>query len=642
MAAGMYRPVTDPDEVRKYLSGSPIAAFDFETVPDEQYRDDVKAALDPHKAHIAGVSFSVSEDDGIYVPMSHRIGINTDHAAMITLLAEFAADSSIIKVAHNISFESMFLYQHGIILQQPCYDTIAAAQMTLKNNTQFRNLSDSGLKTLVPELLDVELPSFDDVTNGRHFDELDPSDPETVRYTCADADYTLRLYHLFNGWFETYLPKHRAIAERIESPTAVYCGLMKYNGVLVDSRLMADKAAECEQKHTRLRDEIAFIIGDINIGANASTSAFKKYLYRDLKLPVLKTTAKYQEAADDEALVLLAGWCEKNRPELAPLFKLVKDYRRWGKIKSAYINSYAKHINSATGRIHPQLLPLGTESGRLACRAPTLQNQISGGEINVRSFLIAPPGKSLVELDYSQIEARLAAYLSGDEQLLDLYEKAGDLHAMTTAAVFRISPEEAADRHHPLYKHRRTVAKTTFFGFLYGIYGKSLQRNLMLNAGINTTVDECKMFLENLTRSYPTLAQWQKHTIEAARSRCYAETKFGRRRYFPLIRSEDFMKRGNAERSALNHGVQGLAADLLKLAMARLIAVLPPHVRPLFTVHDSLVFEVPDDYIAESLMLIKAAMEEAPPIPTFDIPIVAEVSVGKNYGHMEEIEIPKI
>jgi len=319
----------------------------------------------------------------------------------------------------------------------------------------------------------------------------------------------------------------------------------------------------------------------------------------------------------------------------------VQDYRRWGKIKSTYIDGYAKYINSVTERIHPQLLPLGTESGRFACRAPNIQNQVSGGEINVRSFIIASPGKSLIELDYSQIEVRLAAYLSRDEQLLNLYEKAGDLHAMTTAAVFRISPEEAADRHNPLYKHRRTVAKTTFFGFLYGIYGKSLQRNLMLNAGISSTVDECKMFLENLARSYPTLSQWQKHTIEISRSRCYAETEFGRRRYVPLIRSEDFMKRGNAERSALNHGVQGLAADLLKLAMARLIAVLPSYVRPLFTVHDSLVFEAPDDCTTESVTLIKAAMEKIPPIPAFDMPIVAEISVGKNYGSMEEMEQPK-
>ncbi len=142
----------------------------------------------------------------------------------------------------------MFLYALGIVVQPPCYDTIAAAQMTLKNNTEFRSLTDSGLKTLVAKLFEVELPSFETVTAGRYFDELDPRDTETIRYACTDSDYTLRLYHLFNNWFDRYLPKHRYVVEEIESPTAVYVGLMKYNGLLVDRELMLKKQADAEAK----------------------------------------------------------------------------------------------------------------------------------------------------------------------------------------------------------------------------------------------------------------------------------------------------------------------------------------------------------------------------------------------------------
>jgi DNA polymerase I-like protein with 3'-5' exonuclease and polymerase domains len=371
----MYKCVTKTADVREYISTASAVGLDIETSPLEQYRNEEKAALDAHKSQITGISFSKGEDSGIYVPLTHRIGNNIDNSTEFwEYLAEFLQNHTMPIIIHNAAFESAFFYARGIVVQEPLYDTIAASQLTLKSNTGYRTLADSGLKTLVPELLGVELPSFNDVTAGRHFDELDPNDSETIRYACADSDFALRLYHLFNGWFDKWLPKHRYIVEQIESPTAVYVGLMKYNGLLVDGELMTKKATECEGRLAKLRDEITFIIGDVPIGANCSTSAFKKYLYNDLKLPVLKTTAKYQEAADDETMILLAEWCEQNRKELVPLFKLIQEYRRVGKIYSTYVEGYRKHINSATGRIHSDLMPLATETGRFASRNPNLQN----------------------------------------------------------------------------------------------------------------------------------------------------------------------------------------------------------------------------------------------------------------------------
>jgi DNA polymerase-1 len=262
----------------------------------------------PINADIVRVSFSISEGTAVYVPLRHKTGKNAGSPDKIMqwLAKSVFENKEIVKIAHNLSFEAMFLYALGVVLQPPCYDTIAAAQMTLKSNTAFRTLSDSGLKTLAQELFSAELPSFETVTAGRYFDELDPRDEQTIRYACADSDFTLRLYHLFNNWFDRYLPKYRFIVEKLESPAAVYVGLMKYNGLLTDKELMLKKQAEAEAKLAELRDNIAFMIGDVNIGANASTSAFKKYLYEDLKLPVFKTMAKYQEAMDDEAMILLA------------------------------------------------------------------------------------------------------------------------------------------------------------------------------------------------------------------------------------------------------------------------------------------------------------------------------------------------
>jgi len=629
----MYRLVTEIGEVREYLSGSPAIAFDLETAPDDPYRDDERAALDPHKAHIAGVSFSAAESDGIYVPLAHKQGTNADHAEMLALLAEFAADFNIIKVAHNLAFESMFLYKHGIVLQQPCYDTIAAAQMTLKGNTAFRALADSGLKTLAAVLLGEELPTFSEVTGGRHFDELDPADHETIRYACADADYTLRLYHLLNGWFDRWLPKHRIIVEQVESPTAVYCGLMKFNGLLVDTARMDARAAECEERLTKLREEITFIGGDINIGANASTSAFKQYLYKDLGLPVLKTTAKYQEAADDEAMVLLAEWCETNRPDLVPLFRLVQDYRRWGKVKSTYIDGYAKHINTATGRIHADLFPLGTETGRFAARKPNLQNMPRAGadDVGVRNFFIAPEGKALLSLDFSQIELRVGAFYCRDEKMLETYRAGGDIHDQTATVIY------GAGKHD---KEQRVIAKNVNFGTFFGLFPRGLQRTLKFKAGLNVTLEQCERIIANLKAGYPKLSGWQEEAKTVTRRRSYTETWLGRRRYLPGITSTDWSKRTFSERCALNSPIQGTAADIFKLALGRIIAGLParPWLRPLLQIHDEILFEVPVDKTSEAIRFIKGCME-AQPFPEFDIPIIAEAATGARFGEMKEVEV---
>jgi len=250
-----YRCITGLDELAAYLEGANVVAFDFETSPTEAYRHEERAALDAHKARIAGVSLSVSEGTAVYVPLAHRAGRNAEDSEGILqyLKAALFENSGIIKVAHNLAFEAMFLYALGIVVQPPCYDTIAAAQLTLKNKEEFRGLGDSGLKLLATTLFQAEMPDFQTVTNGRHFDELDPESEETIRYACADADYTLQLYHRFNQWFDKYLPQHRHIVESVESPTAVYCGLMKYNGVPMDKATMLIKQQEAEEKLSNLR-----------------------------------------------------------------------------------------------------------------------------------------------------------------------------------------------------------------------------------------------------------------------------------------------------------------------------------------------------------------------------------------------------
>lgn len=637
-----YRCVTELYELQEYIGKAEVIAFDFETAPIDQYRDEKFAALDPHKSVIAGISFSVSEGTAVYVPLSHRVGDNAkNHAEIINWLSRTVfMNDKITKVAHNLSFETMFLYALDIIVQPPVYDTIAASQLTLKNSTTYRDLHDSGLKTLVPELFDTQMPKFEEVTAGRHFDELDPSDAETVRYACADSDYTLRLYFLFNNWFDRYLPKHRYICEEIESPTAIYVGLMKYNGLLVDKDLMLSKQIEAEQKLITLKENIAFIIGDVEIGANAGTAAFKKYLYKDLDLPVLKTTAKYQEAADDEAMILLSDWCKENRVELVPLFELIQEYRKWSKIKSTYIDGYLAHINTKTGRIHPDLFPLGTETGRFASRKPNLQNmpRSDGDLIDVRNFIIAPEGKVLLSLDFSQIELRVGAFYCRDEKMLETYRSGGDIHAQTTSVIYKIPFEQAVDKNAEHYKEHRSIAKNCNFGVFFGLFAKGLKRNLKFKAGFDTSLLECEEIIRNLKAGYPMLASWQEDVKQRAEFRKYTETYLDRRRYLEQINSSDWGKKSFAGRCALNTPIQGTAADILKLALVRLIQGLPERawMKPLLQIHDELLFEIPEDKVQESVDFIKMCMETNP-FDAFDIPIIAEAAVGHSFGSLNEI-----
>ena len=497
------------------------------------------------------------------------------------------------------------------------------------------------LKTLVPQLLGVDLPSFEAVTAGRHFDELDPQDAETIRYACADSDFALRLYRLFNRWFDRFLPRHRAIVEALESPTAVYCGLMAYNGVRMDRAAMEEKQAEAETRLRTLRAEIDGITGGVEIGANASTSAFKRYLYETLALPVVKTTARYQEAADDETMIRLREWCAANRPELCRLFDLIQEYRKWAKLKSTYLDGYLRHLSSVTGCIHPDYLPLGTETGRFAVRNPNLQNMPRKGSdpIGIRRLFRAAPGCRFLSVDFSQIELRVGAFYCRDDTMLETYRSGGDIHAQTTSVIYHIPFAQAVDKNAPDYKERRTIAKNCNFGVFYGLFPKGLQRTLHFKAGLETPLETCEQIIENLKRGYPGLSRWQDTVKRQAAARHYSETWLGRRRYLPGITSQDWAKRSFAERCALNTPIQGTAADILKLALGRLLQGLPerPWLRPLLQIHDELVFELPEARQEEAIRFVRGCME-AQPFPAFDVPILAEAAAGENFGDMAEVD----
>lgn len=658
-----YKLALSKEEIQEYIGPHNLLALDIETSPFEKYRNDNKASLDAHKSSITGISFSVEENTGIYVPFNHKVGRNADFVETFNWIKNnILLNENLSVVIHNAAFESMFFYALGFIPKCKIYDTLSAAQMTLKTHTEFRKLSDCGLKKLVPELLKVELPTFSEVVSQAKntkteddivcelgagsdcFDELDSEDSETIRYACADSDYALRLYYLFNNWFDNNLPKHRYIVENIESPTAVYVGLMKYNGIPLDVELMRSKGEEAQEQINQLREDIHLTIGNIDIGANAGTKDFKNYLYKTLELPVLKTTEKFSEAADDEALILLSDWCQKNKPDLVPIFDMIKDYRKWNKLKSTYIDGYLKFLNNATNRIHPDLMPLSTQTGRFASRNANLQNcpRKDNDPIGVRNFIRTDDGKVLLSLDFSQIELRVGAFYCRDEKMLETYKSGGDIHAQTTSVIFSIPFSQATDKNAPRYKERRTIAKNCNFGVFYGLFPRGLQRTLKFKAGLDKNLDECSEIISNLKAGYKGLEIWQRKIKKEASMREYSETYLGRRRYLPSINSANWNKKSFAQRCALNTPIQGTAADILKIAITKILKGLNEQmwIRPILQVHDELVVELPKEKLSETINFMKKCMEEKP-FDNFDVPLVAEASFGKTFGKLKEIEVTK-
>ena len=655
-----YKLALNIQEIQEYIGTHKLLALDIETSPLPLFHDDDKASLDAHKSSITGISFSVEKGTGIYVPFNHKVGRNADFVETFEWIKNnILLNEKMTIVIHNAAFETMFFYALGFIPKCKIYDTLSAAQMTLKTHTEFRKLNDCGLKKLVPELLKVELPTFSEVVSQAKsvitgndiacgsgagsacFDELDSEDAETIRYACADSDYALRLYHLFNNWFDRNLPKHRYIVENIESPTAVYVGLMKYNGIPLDVELMYSKGEEAQKQINQLKEDIHLTIGNIDIGANAGTKAFKDYLYKTLELPVLKTTEKLSEAADDEAMILLSEWCKNNRPKLVPMFDMIKDYRKWNKLKSVYIDGYLKFLNNSTNRIHPDLMPLATQTGRFASRNANLQNcpRKDNDPIGVRNFIRANDGKVLLSLDFSQIELRVGAFYCRDEKMLETYRSGGDIHAQTTSVIFNIPFSQAVDKNAPHYKERRTIAKNCNFGVFYGLFPRGLQRTLKFKAGLDKSLEDCTEIISNLKAGYKGLETWQRKVKTNASIRGYSETYLGRRRYLPSINSADWGKKSFAQRCALNTPIQGTAADILKIAITKILRGLNERmwIRPILQVHDELVIEIPTERINESVDFIKKCMEEKP-FEDFDVPLVAEAAAGKTFGTLKDLE----
>ncbi|MBI4857302.1 MAG: bifunctional 3'-5' exonuclease/DNA polymerase [Acetobacterium woodii] len=634
-----YWMTTDLQVVADYLGDAVIIAFDFETAPMAGWREDRQAALDPHRGEIVGVSLAVAAGTGVYLPLNHRGFDNAEAAAVFDFLRRRVFENSgVIKIAHNLAFEAKFLLARGIALVAPVYDTMAGAQLIYKEDGHFRRLADVGLKTLAWDWLALALPRFVAVVGLGSFADLDPRDQQTIDYACSDADLARRLYFLENDWFQANIPAHEDLIKAIESPVALFTARMEYRGFRIDAADIAAAAVVCQDQLGIYRNDLERGGSrPVRVGKNAATNDLKAYLFDDLGLPVQKRTDSGKAALDEDAIQQLSAYCRAQGLSAIGYLEAISAYRGLAKLYQTYVLGLGEQINPVTGAIHTRLFPLGTATGRFSSAEPNCQNLPAGPAygIPVRDFFMARPGTTLVAVDYSQIELRIGAWFTGDANLLAVYREGGDIHAVTTAAVYGITLAEAGDKGHPEYKARRTVAKNINFGIFYGLYPRGLQDILRVKTGQQLSLEACQAMIFNLRLAYPGLTPWQEATRQAAHYHETVDTALGRRRALPGINAPEPGLQSHFERAALNHPIQGTAADILKLAMVRLEVGLGerPFIWPLLTVHDEIVFEVETPRLAEAIAWITTVMT-APPFPGFDVPLAVEVTVGDRYGSL--------
>ncbi|HYO45573.1 MAG TPA: DNA polymerase I [Gemmatimonadota bacterium] len=562
-------------------------------------------SLDSIDAEIVGFSFATAPGRAWYVPIGHAGERNLPAARALEVLVPLLEDLAVRKVGQNLKFDTLVLQRAGIGLAGVEADAMLAAYILDPGRRAY------GIDLLALEHLGHRMISYDEVTrpdgeNQLPFPEVDVE--SAARYACEDADVSLRLADLFLPQLEA-----RELLElfrTVELPLIPVLAEMERWGVKLDSGFFAAMAEKLERELALIERDCHAIVGEkFNLN---SPQKLAEILFERLKLPVVKRT-KTGYSTDAEVLEVLAVDHELPRRFL--------EWRELAKLKSTYVDALPAAVNPRTGKLHTNFNQTVAASGRLSSSEPNLQNIPArtplGREIR-KGFIPSEEGWTLLVADYSQIELRILAHLSGDANLVLAFRTGQDIHRQTAALVFGVEPEKVNDM-------LRTRAKEVNFGVVYGMGVFGLARRL----GI--TREEAKAFIEGYFRRFADVKRYQEDVIERVKQDGYVSTLLGRRRYLPEIRSRNFNVRSFAERAAINSPIQGTAADLLKIAMIRVrdrIAREGLPARMLLTVHDELVFEV-ERSAADALgRAVRAEMEGAIEL---DVPVEVGVGTGDTW-----------
>lgn len=579
------------------LRGAEFFAFDTETT-----------SLDYMQAEIVGVSFAVTPGEAAYVPLAHDYPGAPEQLPRDEVLAKLKPlleDPARAKLGHNLKYDMSVLANHGITLRGIRYDTMLESY--LHNSTASRHDMDS----LAKKYLDYETIGFEDIA-GKGAKQLTFNQialEEAAPYAAEDADITLRLHHAL--WPElAKAPAVKALFEEVEIPLVPVLSRIERTGVLVDVAMLRRQSGELAIQMAAFELRAHELAGQpFNLG---SPKQIQEILYDKLQLPVSFKTPTGQPSTGEEALQELA--------DQHPLARLILDYRGLSKLKSTYTDRLPEQINPRTGRVHTSYHQAVAATGRLSSSDPNLQNiPIRSAEgRRIRQAFIAPPGHVIIAADYSQIELRIMAHLSGDERLLHAFSTGIDIHTATAAEIFGVPPAEVSGEH-------RRNAKAINFGLIYGMSAFGLARQL------GTSREAAQTYIDLYFARYPGAKAFMERMRAEVRERGYVETVFGRRLYLPDINARQAQRRQYAERAAINAPMQGTAADIIKRAMLRADAWLAENgvaAKMIMQVHDELVFEVAADRVDQASAVIRDCMMGA---ASLAVPLVVDLGVGPNW-----------
>ena len=610
-------------EPRSQLSVVAPSTINYETILDQQQFsnwlqklqnsqlmavDTETTSLNYMVADLVGISLAVEAGEAAYIPFGHDyLGApqQLPREMVLEAIKPILEDPQIKKVGQNLKYDTSVLAQHGIDLTGIAYDTMLESYVI--NSVATRHDMDS----LAQHYLDVETTSFTEIA-GKGASQLTFNQialEQAGPYAAEDADITLRLHQALWPQVKAELPL-KTLFEEIELPLIKVLSRIERTGALVDDTLLFQQSQELAERLAELETQAWELAGQqFNL---ASPKQLAEILFTKLEIPVLKKTAKGAPSTKEEVL-----------QELAldyPLPKVLLEHRGLAKLKSTYTDKLPVMINPTTRRIHTSYHQAGTATGRLSSSDPNLQNipiRTAEGR-RVRQAFIAPEGHRLIAADYSQIELRIMAHLSGDQNLLKAFEQGQDVHRATAAEVFGVNLAQVTI-------DQRRSAKAINFGLIYGMSAFGLAKQL--NIGRKQAAEYIELYFQR----YPGVQDYMNQVRHSAAEKGYVETHFGRRLYLPEINSRNGMRRQAAERTAINAPMQGTAADIIKLAMINVDNWLRNQKlksRMIMQVHDELVLEVPESEHRQVIIGIKECMENA---ASLQVKLVVDVGVGDNW-----------
>ncbi|MCB1676637.1 MAG: DNA polymerase I [Halioglobus sp.] len=579
------------------LRSAELFAFDTETT-----------SLDYMEAQIVGVSFAVEPGSAAYVPLAHDYPgapPQLDREVVLEQLRPLLEDERQAKVGQNLKYDASVLANHGIELRGIRFDTMLESYVL--DSTATRHDMDS----LALKYLGQKTIHFEDIA-GRGAKQLRFNQIELEQagpYAAEDADITLRLHRTL--WPRLEREKSLApVYTDIEVPLVPVLSRIERRGALLSRELLREHSAQLGDRLEELQSRAYELAGqEFNLG---SPKQLGEILFEKLQLPVIRKTPKGAPSTAEEVLAELALDY--------PLPHLLLEYRSLSKLKSTYTDKLPEMTNPRTGRVHTSYHQAVTATGRLSSSDPNLQNipvRTEEGR-RIRQAFIAPPGYRMMAADYSQIELRIMAHLSGDEGLLRAFREGQDVHRATAAEVFEVDLDAVSGE-------QRRKAKAINFGLIYGMSAFGLGRQLHLGR------NEAQEYIDRYFERYPGVQQYMDRTRALARERGYVETLFGRRLYLPEINARNKMRVQAAERTAINAPMQGTAADIIKKAMLAVDGWLQQHpadARMIMQVHDELVFEVAADEVAAVGEQVRSLMSGAAELA---VPLLVDVGVGANW-----------